>query len=236
MVLLDKNLEWVVGSNWAEELKTISRTNLYSVLNEARNKIFQSKFGGREIAIKECRSEHEKSVQFMKDIISGEIEGVKKFLLDNNKGPIENYSSRTVLLMDATGSMSPCLTAAKNTVCTMFERASSILKELGIPENAFQMQFVVYRNYSSGPKLILQHSSWESDPKELRAFMATIQPNGGQGNEAIEIDLWHAANEAQSGISQVILIGDAPANTEQEVGSKRNDSHWEKSFWEILAF
>ena len=159
MVLLDKDLEWVLGSNWAEHLKNISRSNLYSVLDIARNKILESKFGGREIAINECRTEHEKSENFMKDIISGNIQGVKNFLLDNNKGPIEVYSSRTVLLMDATGSMSACLSAAKDTVCTMFERAAIILKEQGIPENAFQMQFVVYRNYSSGARSILQCSS-----------------------------------------------------------------------------
>jgi hypothetical protein len=44
MVLLDKDLEWVLGSNWAEELKTISRHNIYSRLNEARNNILQTKF------------------------------------------------------------------------------------------------------------------------------------------------------------------------------------------------
>ena len=238
MVLLDKDLEWVLGSNWAEHLKNISRSKLYSVLDKARNKILESKFGGREIAINECRTEHEKSENFMKDIISGNIQGVKNFLLDNNQGPIEVYSSRTVLLMDATGSMSACLSAAKDTVCTMFERAAIILKEQGIPENAFQMQFVVYRNYSSGPQLILQCSSWQSDPKQLRAFMATVGPSGGQGNEAIEIGLWHAKNEAysESSISQVILIGDAPANTENEVSKKRNYCNWKNTPYEQPTF
>ena len=136
--------------------------------------------------------------------------------------------------MDATGSMSACLTAAKDTVCTMFERAGLILREQGICEKSFQMQFVVYRNYSSGPELILQSSSWESDPKKLRAFMARIQPSGGQGNEAIEIGLWHAANEAylESSISQVILIGDAPANTDQEVKTKRSSRNWKNTPYE----
>ena len=79
MVLLDKDLEWVLGSNWAEELKTISRSNLYSELNRARNNILQTKFGGREIAINECREEHKKSEKFMSDIVTGEIECVKNF-------------------------------------------------------------------------------------------------------------------------------------------------------------
>ena len=239
MVLLDKDLEWVLGSNWAEELKTISRHNIYSRLNEARNNILQTKFRGREIAINECRTEHENSEKFMNDIVTGDIEGVKKFLLGYNKGSaIVDYSSRTVLLMDATGSMSACLSAAKDTICTMFERAAIILKEQGIPENAFQMQVVVYRNYSSGERLILQCSPWQSDPKILRAFMVTVGPSGGQGNEAIEIGLWHAANQAysESSISQVILIGDAPANTENEVSKKRNYCNWKNTPYEQPTF
>ena len=239
MILLDKDLEWILGPNWAVKLRNITRFNLYDTLNQARDKILESKFGGREIAIKKCKVEHEKSEKFMKSLISGDIEGIKIFLLGYNLGSsLPNCSSRTVLLMDGTGSMSACLTAAKDTVCTMFERTSIILRDQGIPENVFQMQFVIYRNYSSGPEKILQSSSWESDPKPLRAFMATIGPSGGQGNEAIEIGFWHAANEAcsEKAISQVILIGDAPANTEEEVQSKREPKNWKKTPYENPTF
>ena len=169
MILLDKDLEWILGPNWAVKLLSITRSNLYNKLNEDRDKILESKFGGREIAIKKCKVEHEKSEKFMKSLISGDIEGIKRFLLGYNLGSLLlNCSSRTVLLMDGTGSMSACLTAAKDTVCTMFERTSIILRDQGIPENVFQMQFVIYRNYSSGPKKILQSYSWVSDPKPLR--------------------------------------------------------------------
>ena len=68
--------------------------------------------------------------------------------------------------------------------------------------------------------------------------MAKIGPSGGQGNEAIEIGFWHAANEAcsEKAISQVILIGDAPANTEEEVQSKREAKNWKNTPYENPTF
>ncbi|CAF3698285.1 unnamed protein product [Rotaria sordida] len=81
---------------------------------------------------------------------------------------------------------------------------------------------------------ILQASAWETKANNLRAFMNTIGPKGGMGAEAIEIGLWHAVKESEmpDSISQVILIGDAPANTESEVRQKRarfGEAYWEKT-------
>ncbi|CAF1340976.1 unnamed protein product [Rotaria sordida] len=77
-------------------------------------------------------------------------------------------------------------------------------------------------------------SAWETKANNLRAFMNTIGPKGGMGAEAIEIGLWHAVKESEmpDSISQVILIGDAPANTESEVRQKRarfGEAYWEKT-------
>ena len=58
--------------------------------------------------------------------------------------------------MDATGSMGHQLNQAKNTVVTMFERASIILKEHGIPSDSFQLQFAVYRDYDCHADGLLQ--------------------------------------------------------------------------------
>ncbi|CAF4711773.1 unnamed protein product, partial [Rotaria sp. Silwood2] len=155
----------------------------------------------------------------MNALSTGDINTVKKFLLEQNRGAnLGMGCSRTVLLMDATGSMSNLLDAAKETVGTMFERASEVLKEEELASDAFRMQFAIYRNYNSKEKKILEASSWEEKPKNLGAFMSSIRPEGGWQEEAIEIGLWHASNESetQEFISQIILIGDAPANTEQQ--------------------
>jgi len=156
--------------------------------------------------------------------------------LEQNRGAnLETGSSRTVLLMDATGSMSSLLSAAKETVCTMFERASDILKEKGLPTDAFLMQFSVYRDYDCNENAILQSSGWETKPTQLRSFMQTISAQGGGDyEEAIEIGLWHAfqQSELSDGISQVILIGDAPAKEKPAIERDRKiygEAYWKKS-------
>ena len=74
---------------------------------------------------------------------------------------------------------------------------------------------------------------WNTKASNLRAFMDTISPEGGWDNEAIEVGLWHAVNESemQDSISQVILIGDAPANSQDEVTQKRasfGENYWQR--------
>ncbi|CAF4678093.1 unnamed protein product [Rotaria sp. Silwood2] len=112
----------------------------------------------------------------------------------------------------------------------MFERASKILQEHNISSNSFQIQFAVYRNYNSKEDKILQSSPWETKPDNLRAFMNTIEVEGGLDNEAVEIGLWHTNQEnIRETITQVILIGDAPPNTRNEVKIKRKqfgEQYW----------
>ena len=50
--------------------------------------------------------------------------------------------------------------------------------------------------------------------------------DGGWGAEAIEIEFFHATREKD--LSQIILIGDAPPNTFEEVKYKRNKD-WNSS-------
>jgi hypothetical protein len=63
------------------------------------------------------------------------------------------------------------------------------------------MQFAVYRNYSSGPDLLLEASEWRSNPQDLKEFLGRVKASGGQGNEAVEVGLLHANN--QSDLKQV---------------------------------
>ena len=95
---------------------------------------------------------------------------------------------------------------------------------------------MVYRNYSNQEDEILHASPWETKPENLRNFMDKIWPLGGLGNEAIELGLWHANHEAEKeGVSQVILIGDAPPNTIDEVKSKRA-AYKGEDYWKNTKF
>jgi len=65
----------------------------------------------------------------------------------------------------------------------------------------------------------------------LRQFMENINVEGGWGNEAIEVGFWHVNHEHTNGagVTQVILIGDAPANSKEEIITKRNrkgENYW----------
>ncbi|CAF3357729.1 unnamed protein product [Rotaria sp. Silwood2] len=237
MVLLNRDLEWILGSAWNEEIKKIERSHLYKVLKQARNKLYESKCGAKGLGIEQRKREHIKSKEFLRSLLEGEMKMINTFLHEQNRGAnLVSDCSRTVLLMDATGSMSSLLSAAKETVCTMFERASAILETLKIPSDSFQMQFVVYRDYDCLEDRILQSSAWESKPSNLRAFMTTVSATGGGDyEEAIEIGLWHAVQQSKKpeGLSQVILIGDAPAKDTNAIRRDRKtyggEAYWNKS-------
>ncbi|ETO08016.1 hypothetical protein RFI_29372 [Reticulomyxa filosa] len=115
----------------------------------------------------------------------------------------------------------------------MFDQISAVLKDNEFPPNCFQMQFVVYRNYNASEDMILQASPWESKPANLRKFMETIRAEYGMGNEAIEIGFAYINSKAEKeDISQVILIGDMPANTKEEVELRRKskgENYWNKT-------
>jgi hypothetical protein len=138
--------------------------------------------------------------------------------------------------MDATGSLSSLLSAVKETVCTIFERASSVLAEKEFPNDGYQMQFVVYRDYDCKEHGLLQSSSWETKPINLRNFMTKMKAKGGGDyEEAIEIGLWHAVQQSEQPekLSQVILIGDAPAKDTPAINRDRQatggNAYWGKT-------
>lgn len=136
--------------------------------------------------------------------------------------------------MDATGSMQNLLQAAKDTVSTMFKRASEVLNEMKLPAYCFQMQFVVYRDYDCNEDGLLECSPWESKPENLHTFLAKVRAYGGDDyEEAIEVGLQYANEECnKNGLSQLILIGDAPAKDREAIKKSRSTkgtSYWDKT-------
>jgi len=238
MVLLDKDLEKFLINE--EDIKAMRDSgNYYDLLNKKRNDYFIQQYGDNKKQIAILKEKHDESNEFVNSILKGKGDKIISFLKKYNKGPPLNHLSRTICLMDATGSMSHLLNNAKNTVGTMFQRAGDVLESQGIDPNSFEIQFVVYRNYNCSEEKLLQCSPWECKPSNLRTFMEKIHPEGGWGNEAIEIGLWHVNQEfTKDEVDQVILIGDAPANSPSEVISKRNgkgESYWKTTKFSVLT-
>jgi len=232
MVLCDADLErFLITKTDVENERT--KGNFYPMLNLKRNEYFKTQYAESKKYVEYAAKEHELSSKLIKALKDKNVPEVKKMLCERNKGAEETKRSRTVVVMDATGSMAHLLQKAKNAVSTMFERITVILKENGKPANSFEMMFAVYRNYSAPESLLLQSSPWESNPENLRKFMETVSANYGcWPGEAVEIGLAHANRERDKGdVSQVILIGDMPANTETQVISHRNAYNGGESYW-----
>ncbi|UJR35218.1 hypothetical protein I4U23_027984 [Adineta vaga] len=229
MVLLNKDLEWISGS--------ISGAISYHKINKTRSDFYESQCSAKTLRIEPCKRFHQVSKKFMVDLCGGEIVFIKEYLTEQNIGEykIEN-PSRTILLISTTSSMSLVLSILKDTICTIYERASVILQGQRLPSNNIQMQFALYRNYNYRENQILQVSSWHSKANDLRAFVDTINVTGRQSDEAIEIGLQHAVKESESlySVSQVILIGDTLANSKEQVRQKRE--YYGEVYWKETKF
>ena len=239
LILLDSELESIqITADMIVEFE--AKSERYTVIDRMRKETFNSSYSNAMMYVDTIKQTHEESQEFLQALYRSDITSVKEFIKKrNNSGSIlgDGVRSRTICLMDATGSMSGVLDRAKMTVQTMFERAHAVLEDEGYTD-AFEMQFAVYRNYNAG-SMILEHSTWERKPENLRKFMGGIKAAYGLGNEAIEIGLCHVNREIKAGtVSQVILIGDMPPNTREEVRagraaySFRSDEYPEETYYE----
>lgn len=236
MVLLDKSLEVFLIS--AADITRIKQNKTYySELNDKRNKYFEQQYSEDIRAVAQIRLEHLSAMRFVQSLLKRDLGFVVEYLGERNKGADLKKRTRTVLLMDTTGSMSHLIQKAKNTIGTMFTRAAEIFVENGFPEDSSEMQCVGYKNYDRKEDELLQVSPWETDAGNLRKFIEGLQASGGTWmEEAIEIGLWHANREADDGgVDQVILIGDAPANRPEQVTEGRAKRHGEK-YWQTTKF
>ena len=204
----------------------------YQYIDKKRREYFDSKYAESIRSVSTMKAKHNTCKLFLENIFTNKIDEnkIKEVLLKENfcSRPIEKYQ-KTLILLDATGSMTQLLDKTKNTIETMFERVTHVLDKNNI-NKSFQLKIAVYRNYNSPEDKILEESTWEFKPQNLVHFLKAIKVEGGDGNEAIEIGLFQANQETD--LSQVILIGDAPANTKEEVTSKRAKSYnnvWENS-------
>jgi hypothetical protein len=235
MVLLDEELEkYGIVADTIASMQSSGK--LYSTINQMRNGFYEVQYPKDNLYVEDIKRDHALSSRFLASLVAGDLAAAKSFLVEQNRAPRNDIEvTRTLCLMDATGSMSSLLSGAKQKVKTMFANAYTILEQEGY-EAAFELQFAVYRNYSSPAEHLLQYSGWASKPSELVDFMDGIRPAGGMGNEAIEVGFWHVNNEIAAGskVSQVILIGDMPANTPEEVVTKRRKKSEE--YWSTTKF
>ena len=205
----------------------------YKCLHEKRFEHFELQYKESIKFVASIKEEHEKSKEFLDSIFSEEkdFKKINNFLLQENSSFAESSTVKTLILLDATGSMINLLDKTKKTISKMFKRITQVLEKDKIKES-FEIKIAVYRNYSSPEDEIYQESVWERKPQNLIKFLESVEASGGWGNEAIEIGFYHANREED--LSQIILIGDACPNTIEEIQTKRNDARF-KSIWDNSA-
>ena len=236
LILLEKDLEKFLIK--PEDIIKNKDALYDDLLNVKRTAFFKMQYETNKKFIDECSERHKKAEEFFSLIVKkkrakDDFSKIVEFLVQENKGPeYEVAISKTVCVMDATGSMGGLIQKCKATVNSMFDRISKILETAKMNQNCFQLQFAVYRNYEDDETQLLQYSEWETRPDNLRKFMESFDACGGYGpGEAVEIGLWHANQEPD--VSQVILIGDCEANTPEEVMEHRKnilgENYWSKT-------
>lgn len=223
-----------------EEIVSVKQGHRYKLINEKRNQFFEQKYGDAIARVQGIKEEHKETTEHLDRLFDRDgfnVEEIKQFIESRNKSSYSDVSDnpcRTIVIMDATLSMTELLGKCKDTVNEMFENTYHVLNENNVGAS-FLIQFAVYRNYSSKAVMLFQPSGWTNEPTDMASFMndcAYVQ--GGQGNEAIEIALWHANREFElyGGIDQVIVIGDAPPNTKANIDNNRKgvgESYWQSA-------
>ena len=188
----------------------------YRLLNDRRNDFFRLEYESNRDHVLFSKLEHDAAMIFLRNLAASNFKEVMTYLLGQNKAPKPPPQlQRTMILMDATGSMSGLIVKSKAVIGQTFWRLTEILKENGYPENCFQLQLVAYRNYSvPTPDHLIQDSGWQSQPGDLKKWLTTVTATGGICEEAVEVGLQHAVAVAKEpqGLSQVLLIADAPPN------------------------
>eukprot|EP01063_Lacrimia_lanifica_P020154 TRINITY_DN274_c0_g1_i10.p1 TRINITY_DN274_c0_g1~~TRINITY_DN274_c0_g1_i10.p1 ORF type:complete len:2904 (+),score=760.56 TRINITY_DN274_c0_g1_i10:5299-14010(+) len=196
-----------------EAMDAQSKSTLYKLLIKKARAFYATQLSLQSTEMQQVEGEHKESMKFREGVSTLSKDRVVAQLCEWNKGPRPNAPSRTVILMDATGSMTHLIHGAKAVLRDTFIRLRSILKEAKLDSDGlFSIQMCCYRSYNCGSGLF-ESSKWCQDPSTLCSFLDGVQAGGGFGQEAVEWGLRHAMQEhAERDVTQVILIGDAPGS------------------------
>ena len=221
--------------NTSTTMKEISeKENRYELLKQYRDTFFKNHPSIDPKKVQEVNEKHGKTVDVYKLLRGSGINyaGLNKFVTEQNISPSFNRTSYTKVVFDSTGSMRDLFEPMKKIIYSTFERTHEILKNNKISTGAVNIDLITYTNYSSGKEKIIRRSQG-SDQEASKLFLDNLEVDGGEGNEAIECAL-HTINKDHEShpVSQVILIGDAGANTPAEVIAKRKKyENVEKDYW-----
>jgi hypothetical protein len=126
LVLLDSDLERIgITGNVIDRMR--SDGVFYDTLNEYRARHFSIQYlqDIRHVDEIHAHADHEKAIQFVDNLLNHcetRLNSLKEFIIHRNfffGEEVGGRSARTIIAMDATGSMSRCIANAKHSVCCL---------------------------------------------------------------------------------------------------------------------
>lgn len=208
----------------AENIDEFNEDNiLYPELDKARVKKFVESFSDFKVAALDAKSAHSAAEDLLQQIAKADKSKFLRRLLKFNKGTEPVKTKRIFIGIDATYSMSALLRKLQQKISSMVGRVDNYLTEKGYPPCELMIGY--YRNYNVAVDDLCRTSSWEKKPKELQQFLTSFKTDGGWGAEAVESIFYKLNYEISKGwVDSFMLIGDAPAQTRDEVIQKRSQS------------
>ncbi|KAL4463179.1 hypothetical protein ABPG74_007180 [Tetrahymena malaccensis] len=220
--------------NKDEDKNDIKQNSLcYGILDKNRQTNFEINFkNNRQYNENTSITNHNQSEEFLTHLKKANYSKIKQYLLQLNQSPKENITSKTLIVLDATGSMKNLITQTKNTIETTFLCSRDILGQEGLDPQCFLVMICFFRSYNSKWENIFNSTAWENNADKLRSFLQTVQATGGTDpGEAVEVGLWWANQQhLQSPINQVLLLGDQPAHLEDQAQKYRNK--FGQNYWD----
>jgi len=227
IVVPNQQLEDLAGdvATPADIQKWNSDGELYSKMSEIRSSIATDDMQERLAKAQEAKDKHKEAATALNTFSAkNDVKPLSKLLRTYNWVGMAT-TSRTLMLLDVTYSMNALIEKTKTCIGTFFDRVQKVLDHEGI-ESGFELQIATFSNYNVSVEEILEHSTWEAKPHNLSLFLRTLNTRGGWGNEAIEVGLMHALVEHQKRpIDQIILIGDAAANSLSDIQNNRSHGY-----------
>eukprot|EP01064_Diplonema_japonicum_P004269 TRINITY_DN1278_c1_g1_i3.p1 TRINITY_DN1278_c1_g1~~TRINITY_DN1278_c1_g1_i3.p1 ORF type:complete len:2509 (+),score=795.47 TRINITY_DN1278_c1_g1_i3:1288-8814(+) len=226
MLLIAEDLErFGIGSKQA--IKASKAGTLYQLLLRESEAFYAKNLSLQTEELKRAKDDHDESMAFRKELYGALTkEKLIQKLVKWNRGPRASSTSRTVILLDATLSMSHLIHGAKAVLRETFKRICTIISREA-EEGTFSIQICVYRNYNHK---LFECSKWCDDAGSLYEFLQHVTACGGWGDEAVEVGLQHVNNEEK--VTQVILMGDAPSSSETKLTAVKNLGYEVTTNWE----
>ncbi len=227
MVIKMSELQKKFNMTEAEINKARDSGILYETIAEARNKKFSQAF---QLLVDESKEllekAHKPSMELLRVLrdpksTREEVIVAHKKTLFGDKVRTETQTAKVLILFDSTGSMGDFIKALKETLEYVVINLGAVLDEYNC---TFVLQIAHYEDYSSGPVQALRTTQeWSCDTEKLNIFIREVddksRSGGGNNSECVEVGLYFANELVNVGLQAVVLIGDEPPSTVNEMES-----------------